>query len=144
MLDYDYIKNHYKLLAVDLSRQKELDAHLKASQQTEFVEQLKNADGITTDTTQNVILTILEKIKETRLKFSQRSVTALQIMVNYHEVRIKLKNTLLKKLKSAAKNKRGTILRVKKENFEDEKLPHELFLTTRQTTKTRNAFANNM
>ena len=28
--------------------------------------------------------------------------------------------------------------------FEDEELPHELFLTTRQTTKLRNAFANNM
>ena len=28
--------------------------------------------------------------------------------------------------------------------FEDEELPHEIFLTTRQTTKIRNAFANNM
>ena len=26
LLDYDYIKNHYRLIAVDLSRQKELDA----------------------------------------------------------------------------------------------------------------------
>ena len=31
-----------------------------------------------------------------------------------------------------------------KKNFEDEESPHELFLTTRQTTKIRNAFANNM
>ena len=30
-----------------------------------------------------------------------------------------------------------------KKNFEDEELPHELFLTTRQTTKI-NAFPNNM
>ena len=29
-------------------------------------------------------------------------------------------------------------------NFEDEELPLELFLTTRQTTELRNAFANNM
>ena len=29
-------------------------------------------------------------------------------------------------------------------NFEDKELPHELFLTTRQTTKIRNAFANIM
>ena len=29
-------------------------------------------------------------------------------------------------------------------NFEDEELPHELFLTARQITKLRNAFANNM
>ena len=28
--------------------------------------------------------------------------------------------------------------------FEDEELPHEIFLITRQTTKIRNAFANNM
>ena len=26
LLDYDYFKNHYKLVAVDLSKQKELDA----------------------------------------------------------------------------------------------------------------------
>ena len=29
-------------------------------------------------------------------------------------------------------------------DFEDEELPHELLLTTRQKTKIRNAFANNM
>ena len=50
----------------------------------------------------------------------------------------------LNNLKSAAKNKTGAILRLNKKNFEDEDLPHELFLTTRQTTKIRNVFANNM
>ena len=34
-------KNHYRLIAVDLSRQKELDADPKAIQQIEFVGQLK-------------------------------------------------------------------------------------------------------
>ena len=29
-LDYDHIKNHYRLIAVDLSRQNELDAYPKA------------------------------------------------------------------------------------------------------------------
>ena len=29
-------------------------------------------------------------------------------------------------------------------NFQDEELPHELFITTKQTTKIRNVFANNM
>ena len=29
LLDYDYIKNHYRLIAVDLSRQKELDTDPK-------------------------------------------------------------------------------------------------------------------
>ena len=65
-------------------------------------------------------------------------------MVSYQEARLKLNNTQLNKLKSAAKNKTGTILRLNKKTFEDEELPHELFLTTRQTTKIRNAFANNM
>ena len=41
MLVYDYIKNHYKLVAVDLLRQKELDADPNAIQQRESVGQLK-------------------------------------------------------------------------------------------------------
>ena len=63
-------------------------------------------------------------------------------MANYQEARVKLTNTQLNELKSAAKNKTGTILRLNKKKSEDEELPHELFLTTRQTTKIRNAFAN--
>ena len=50
-------------------------------------------------------------------------------------MRIKLTSRQLNKLKSAAKSKTGTILRINKKNFEDEELPHELFLTTRQTAK---------
>ena len=76
MLDYEYIKNHYKLIAVDLSRQKELDADPEAIQQIEFIGQLKNVDGINADGAESMfILTILEEIKEMRLKFSQGSVT---------------------------------------------------------------------
>ena len=65
-------------------------------------------------------------------------------MTNYQEAKVKLTNTQLNKLKSGAKNKAGTILRLNKKNFEDEELSHELFLTTRQTTKIRNVFANNL
>ena len=66
-------------------------------------------------------------------------------MVNYQEARVKQTNTKLSKLNSAAKHITRTILRLNKKNFEDEELPHELFLTTRQTTAIRrNAFANNM
>ena len=50
---------------------------------------------------------------------------------------MELTNTELNKLKSAAKNNT-------KKNLQDEELPHELFLTTRQETKIRNAFTNNM
>ena len=52
-------------------------------------------------------------------------------------------NTQLNKLKSAARNQTETILSSNKKNFEDEELPYEIFLATRQTTKIRNAFANN-
>ena len=64
-------------------------------------------------------------------------------MANYEEATIKLTNTQLSKLKSAARNK-TTILRLNKKNFEDEELPHEFLLTKKQTTKIRNAFANNI
>ena len=69
-------------------------------------------------------LSILDKIKETRLKFFQGSVIVVWNMVNYQEARVKLTNTQLNKLKSAAKNKTETILRLNKKNFEDEELPH--------------------
>ena len=39
LLDYQYIKNHYRLIAIDLCRQKYLDADPKAIQQIEFVGQ---------------------------------------------------------------------------------------------------------
>ena len=35
-------------------------------------------------------------------------------------------------------------MRIIKTTFQDEELPHDLFLTTRQKAKIRNAFSNNM
>ena len=64
-------------------------------------------------------------------------------MANYEEAKVKVTNTQPNKLKSAVKNKTGTTLRITKKNFEDEELPHELFLKTRRKTKTRNAFTEN-
>ena len=53
-----------------MSRQKELDTDPKATQQTEFVGQLKDIDDINTDGAQSMfILTILEKMKEKDWKF---------------------------------------------------------------------------
>ena len=48
-------------------------------------------------------------------------------MVNYQEARVNLKNIQLNKLKSAAKNKAGTILRLIMKNLKDEELSHEFF-----------------
>ena len=77
LLDYDYLKNHQRLIAVYLSRQKELDTDPKAVQQIEFVGQLKNTENAVVADEFIFVLTILEKIKETRLKFYQGSVTVL-------------------------------------------------------------------
>ena len=44
----------FLLIAVDLIRQKELDADPKAIQQIEFVGQLKNTDGVNATGTQSV------------------------------------------------------------------------------------------
>ena len=45
LLDYKYVKNHYRLIAVDLSREKELEADLKAIQHIEFVGQFKKLNN---------------------------------------------------------------------------------------------------
>ena len=94
------------------------------------------------------VLKILEKIKEPRLKFSQRSLKVLSKMVIYQETIIKLINIQLTKLKPAAKKtikkNKGKMLRLTKRIFEDKELLHELFLTTRQKIKIGNLIANNM
>ena len=115
LLDYDYIKNHYRLITVELCRQEQLDADHEAIQQIEFVVQIKKLDGVNCDRTQNMfVLTILEKIKKTRLIFFQGRVSVLSKMLNYQEARVKLANIQLKKLKFATKNKTGTISRLNK------------------------------
>ena len=62
-------------------------------------------------------LTILEKIKETRLRLSEGSETVSSKMVNYQEVRVNLTNTQRNKLKSAAENNTRTIIRMTNRNF---------------------------
>ena len=65
-------------------------------------------------------------------------------MVEYNTVDVKLSNSELNKLKSSVKNKQGTTLRMNARMFNVNNLPHELFLTIRQTTKLRNAIENNL
>ena len=72
MLDYEYIKNHYRLIAVDLRRRKKIDAVTKAIQSKKFVGQLQKIDDNITATDKGndesmFALTFLEKMKETRL-----------------------------------------------------------------------------
>ena len=65
LLDYNYFKKHYKLVAVDLSEQKELDADPRAHQQIEFKYMLR---------TDSTIYWVLEKSKETILEFYKGTV----------------------------------------------------------------------
>ena len=65
-------------------------------------------------------------------------------MVEYSKVNVKLTDTQPKKLKTAAKNKTGTTLRITLKMLNGNDLHHKLLLTTRQKTKLRNAFNNNI
>ena len=65
LLDFNYFDKHYKLVAVDLSKQKELDADPRAMQQIEFKYMLG---------TNSTIYWVLEKSKETILEFYKGTV----------------------------------------------------------------------
>ena len=65
LLDYNNSNKHYKLVAVDLSKQKELEADPRAIQQIEFKYMLE---------TNSTIYWVLEKSKETILEFYKGTV----------------------------------------------------------------------
>ena len=63
LLDYDYFKKNYQLIAVDLSKQRELDADPRAIQQfIKFIGMLK---------TRSNVFTILKKIKRNNIRILQ-------------------------------------------------------------------------
>ena len=64
MLDYAYFKDNYKLIAVDLSKQKALDADTRAIQQIIFQGVLGGDDN-----TKIRLYNILEQSKEIVLEF---------------------------------------------------------------------------
>ena len=65
-------------------------------------------------------------------------------MVKYSRVNVKITDAQLKKQKTDVKNKAGTTLRMNSKMLDRNDLPHELLLTTRQKTKLKNVFSNNM
>ena len=69
LLDFNYFKRHYKLVAADLSKQKELHADPRAIQKIEFRYMFQLF--VSTDST---IYWVLEKSKETILKFYKGTV----------------------------------------------------------------------
>ena len=70
LLDYSYFKGHYKMIAIDLSKQQALDADPRAIQQINFTANLDRAEGAT-------MFFIIEESKETVLDFSQGTVKVL-------------------------------------------------------------------
>ena len=65
-------------------------------------------------------------------------------MVEYNKVNVKLSNSQLNKLKTAAKSQTGVTLRMNIKLGNKNNLPHELLLTTRQKTKLGNEFEKKM
>ena len=64
LLDFGYVKENYKLIAIDLSKQ----TRLKDSQQINFIGKLENQDRGAT------IFFIIENAEETTFNFLQNSV----------------------------------------------------------------------
>ena len=62
LLDYDYFKKHYKLIAIDLSKQQVLQENEDLIQQVNFIGRLENAANV---------FIIIEKKENTILEFSQ-------------------------------------------------------------------------
>ena len=73
LLDYQYFKEYYKLIAIDLSKQQKLDADPKAMQQINFSRNLER-DGDTR------IFFIFEEAKETILDFSLKKKRTLKVL----------------------------------------------------------------
>ena len=62
MLDYDYFKKYYKLIAIDLSKQQILQENEDLIQQINFIGRIDEAANI---------FIIIEKKEQTILEFSQ-------------------------------------------------------------------------
>ena len=70
LLDYSYLKKHYKLIAIDFSKQQKLDADPKAIQQINFIGNLTIAEDAR-------MYFITEEAKEKVLDFSKGTAKVL-------------------------------------------------------------------
>ena len=67
LLDYEYFSKHYKLIAIDLSKQIKSE-NLDLKQQINLIGKLERNEGAT-------MFFIIEKSEETTFEFSQNSAT---------------------------------------------------------------------
>ena len=70
LLDYNYFKKQYKMIAIDLSKKQALDTDPKAIQQINFTGNLSGNNN-------RLVFFIIEEAKETILNFSQGTVKVL-------------------------------------------------------------------
>ena len=68
LLDYEYLKDHYKLIGIDLSKKIELENHY-LKQQINFIGRLEENNA--------TMFFIIEKEEETTFDFSQNSVVVV-------------------------------------------------------------------
>ena len=73
MLNFDYFEKNYKIIAVDLCKQKALDPDSRAIQQIIFTSKIK----ATAANTRVIIFYVLEISKETMLEFSKGTTKVL-------------------------------------------------------------------
>ena len=64
LLDYNYSKKHYKIIATDLSKQKALDTNSKSMQQINFTGNIERHNSA-------IMFFIIKEVKELVLDFSQ-------------------------------------------------------------------------
>ena len=72
LLDYSYLKDQYKMTAMNLSKKQDLDADPRAIQQISYTANLDRSGNRT-------MFFIIEEAKETVLEFSQGTVKVLQM-----------------------------------------------------------------
>ena len=68
-MDYEYFSKHYKLIAIDLSKQIELE-NPDLKQQINFIGKLERNEGAT-------MFFIIKNLEETNIEFSQNSATII-------------------------------------------------------------------
>ena len=64
LLDYNYSKKHYKIIATDLSKQQALDTNSKSIQQINFTGNIERHNSA-------IMFFIIKEVKELVLDFSQ-------------------------------------------------------------------------
>ena len=75
LLDYEYFSKHYKLIAIDLSKQIELE-NPDLKQQINFIGRLTRNKGAT-------MFFIIEKLEETTFELQQNAVNSCLILATY-------------------------------------------------------------